>query len=57
MPAGFDNCVRNGGRVRTMKMSGDRFVHVCFLNGKSYRGYVKKKKKMPMKSPGGAGHD
>jgi len=51
MPAGFEKCVRNGGRVRTV--SGPRKVHglgkreyvrYCYLNGESYRGEVKQKK-------------
>ena len=45
MPAGFDRCVKNGGRVRTKKLSGGRYMHICFLNGKSYAGEVKIKKK------------
>ena len=45
MPAGFDRCVKNGGRVRTKKLSGGRYMHICFLNGKSYAGEVKTKKK------------
>jgi len=45
MPAGFDRCVKNGGRVRTKKLSGGRYMHICFLNGKSYAGEVKTAKK------------
>lgn len=52
MPAGFDRCVNNGGRVRTVKgpnkkfgLGAGEYVHFCFLNGKSYRGHTKKKKK------------
>jgi len=44
MPADFDKCVKEGGRVRTMKVKGGRYMHICFLNGKSYSGEVKKKK-------------
>jgi len=44
MPAAFLRCVKNGGRVRTKKLSGNRYMHICFLNGKSYAGEVKKKK-------------
>jgi len=49
MPAGFDRCVKNGGRVRTKKLSGGRYMHICFLNGKSYAGEVKTKKKIAKK--------
>jgi len=41
MPADFNKCVKNGGRVRTKKLSGGRYIHLCFLNGKSYAGEVK----------------
>ena len=43
MPAGFDACRKGGGRIRTKKLSGSRYMHICFLNGKSYAGKVKKK--------------
>ena len=43
MPKDFDRCVRNGGRVRTRKLKGGKYIHICFLNGKSYAGYVHKK--------------
>ena len=43
MPEAFENCVKNGGRVRTKKLSGDRYIHICFLNGKSYSGEIKPK--------------
>lgn len=46
MPAEFDNCVNSGGRVRTKKMKDGKYMHVCFLNGKSYAGEVKKKKEI-----------
>jgi len=45
MPAGFLRCVRNGGRVRTKKLPNGRYIHICYLKGKSYSGEVKKKKK------------
>jgi len=45
-PADFENCVRGGGRVRTIAVKGekDKYMHVCYLNGKSYPGEVKTKK-------------
>jgi len=45
MPKKFNECVRKGGRVRTKKLSGGRYIKVCFLNGKSYTGEIHKKKK------------
>lgn len=43
MPADFDNCVKGGGRVRTKTLSDGKYMHVCFLNGKSHAGEVKSK--------------
>jgi hypothetical protein len=43
MPKDFNECVRKGGRVRTKKLSGNRYIHICYLNGKSYAGEVHKK--------------
>ena len=45
MPKAFENCVKKGGRVRTKKLSGGKYMHICFLNGKSYAGEIKKKEK------------
>lgn len=45
MPAAFLKCVKQGGRVRTKRLSGGRYIHICFINGKSYAGEVKTKKK------------
>lgn len=44
MPAPFNACVKNGGRVRTMPVGKGKYMHVCFINGKSYAGEVKTKK-------------
>ena len=41
MPAGFDRCIKNGGKVTTEKLSGNKYRHVCYIGGKSYPGYVK----------------
>lgn len=46
MPAAFDNCVKNGGRVRTKKVNSKQYMHICFLNGKSYAGEVREYKKV-----------
>ena len=44
MPAGFLKCVRGGGRVRTIKPNPSEYLHICYKDGKSYRGEVKKTK-------------
>ena len=51
MPADFDKCVANGGKVRTISGKNHQhnipeghYMHICWLNGKSYAGKVKKKK-------------
>jgi len=45
MPEAFNRCVKSGGRVRTKKLKGDKYMHICFKNGKSYAGEVHTKKK------------
>jgi len=49
MPASFYKCVEEGGRVRTKKMSGGRYIHICFKGDKSYAGEVKTAKKQSKK--------
>lgn len=44
MPADFERCRANGGKIRTKSLSGGRYMHICILNGKSYGGEVKEKK-------------
>lgn len=45
MPADFEKCVKDGGRVRTMKLKDGKYMHVCYdKGGKSHVGEVKKKK-------------
>ena len=43
MPSDFDKCVREGGRVRTKTLTGGRYLHICFKDGKSYAGEIKHK--------------
>jgi putative hemolysin len=45
MPAAFEKCVREGGRVRTKKLKDGRYVHICYPpgGGPSEAGEVKKK--------------
>jgi len=44
LPKDFERCVQSGGVVRTKKLKGGKYIHICFLDGKSYAGEVKKKK-------------
>jgi len=46
MPQAFDNCRRNGGKIRTKRINSRQYMHICFLNGKSYPGEVKSYKKV-----------
>jgi len=46
MPKEFTACIKQGGRVRTKKLSGGKYMHICFKNGKSYSGEVKTYKKI-----------
>jgi hypothetical protein len=45
MPKSFTDCVSGGGRVRTKELSGGRYLHICFKDGKSYAGEVKTKQR------------
>jgi len=47
MPADFEKCVADGGRVRRKTLSGDRYINICYKDGKSYEGEVHTKKKHP----------
>lgn len=44
MPKAFMECAKKGGRVRTKKLKGDKYMHMCFKDGKSYAGEVKTSK-------------
>jgi len=46
MPAGFNKCVKQGGKVRTIAVKGskDKYEKVCYLDGKSYAGETHTKK-------------
>lgn len=44
MPKPFYDCVRDGGKVKTRDLGDGKYIHICFLNGKSYPGEVKMKK-------------
>jgi hypothetical protein len=50
MPADFEKCVKEGGRVRRISgpnkqfgLDKDQYVNVCFINGEMFRGEVKTK--------------
>lgn len=43
MPADFEKCIAQGGKVRTKKMKNGKFMHICFKDGKSYAGEIRKK--------------
>ncbi len=50
MPADFEKCVRNGGRVRRVSgpakahgLGANEYINYCYLNGESYRGEIHKK--------------
>jgi len=45
MPKSFEKCVASGGRVRTKKLSNGKYIHICFKEGKSFAGEVRKKQK------------
>ena len=44
MPADFDKCKNEGGRIRTMTLSKGRYMHICYdKNNKSHAGEVKQR--------------
>ncbi len=45
MPKKFLKCVSDGGKVRTIKLSDNKYRHICTIGGKSYYGHIKTKKK------------
>ena len=45
MPHGFNQCRKNGGKVRTIKKGKDKYQHICILNGRVYPGEIKNIKK------------
>ena len=47
MPAAFEKCVKDGGKVRTKDLGKGKYMHICFIGGKSYPGYVKTKGQGP----------
>lgn len=44
MPKSFDACRKGGGKIRTIQVGKEgKYMHVCILNGKTYKGEVKTK--------------
>ena len=44
MPAAFEKCVRENGKVRTISLGKNKYQHICIKNGKKYYGHIKTKK-------------
>lgn len=55
MPAAFDKCVKDGGRVRTKDLGKGKYIHICFPKGGggSIAGAVKTKQDRATHSPVG----
>lgn len=45
MPKAFEACVKKGGRVITINPKKGKYLHVCYIGGKSYSGEVHTSKK------------
>lgn len=45
MPRVFDKCVADGGKVITKDVNKNQYMHICYINGKSYSGEVRTKVK------------
>lgn len=41
MPADFDKCRSNGGKIRTKKLNRTQYAHVCIHAGKTHMGEIK----------------
>lgn len=53
MPAAFDKCRSNGGKLRTISgpnkqygLAAREYIHICILGGKEFLGEKKKKKEL-----------
>jgi hypothetical protein len=47
MPADFEKCIAEGGKVITKRLNADEYIHACKdKNGKWHEGEVKKYKKL-----------
>jgi hypothetical protein len=45
MPADFDKCRAMGGKIRTKDLGENKYMPICYKDGKSFAGEVKEKKK------------
>jgi len=36
----FLNCVKKNGKVITKKIDKNKYMHICYLNGKAYPGEI-----------------
>ena len=43
-PAGFENCRRRGGKIRTKRVGDGKYIHLCRIDGKWFEGEVKTSK-------------
>ena len=55
MPADFERCRANGGKIRTKTIDASRYMRICILNGKTYAGEVKTKKTAGKRGHAGRG--
>jgi len=49
MPTNFLKCVEDGGKVRTKKLKNNKYIKLCFINGKTFHGEIMSKKVKPTK--------
>ena len=47
MPKSFKDAVAQGARIRTKQLSEGRYIHIAYLDGKSFQDEVKKKRTLP----------
>jgi len=45
MPKKFDDCVKDGGYIKTIQKKGGKYQRTCAIKGKLYKGEIKTKKK------------
>ncbi len=46
MPKGFDDCIKNGGKVKTKNLKNNKYIRICYdKKGNSHAGEVTTKKK------------
>lgn len=51
MPADFDKCRANGGKIRTKDLGNNQYMHICIdKSGKTHAGEVKTRVTPTMKT-------